>query len=260
MAVAQNDEEKALAKTGMMSVQTMQKGKDWLGMVEENFKEALSFSTQLPEPYFELGLAYKRSFNIPRSKLAFDQVIQLNKGLVGEAQEQLSILNKMDKAMAGTELGRQIVLVDRITRAQTAALLIAETEIDDLLGLLPVRSSGTSALSPGNREKPLPRDVAGHELEGLILEALHLQIQGLNTYGDGTFGPDEYVTRAGFAVIIADIISRSQEVALLMPTGSPFKDVRPDSPYYKAIMISTEGTNVMDAKGIFSKPWGPFQG
>ena len=260
MREAQNDEEKALAKTGMMTAQMMQRADGWLEKVEENFKEAVAFSTRLPEPYFELGLAYKRSFDIRRSKLAFEQVIHLNKALVGEAQEQLVILNKMDEAMARTDLGKRIVLVDRITRAQTAALLVAETEIDDLLVLSPARFPGSTASSSGNGEKRLPKDVPGHEFEVFVQEVLHLRIHGLNTYADGTFGPDEYMTRAAFAVIVADIVSRSQDVPLPMPMVSRFKDVRPDSPYYKAIMISTEGTKVMDAKGNLFETMGTLSG
>ena len=260
MSVAQKDEERALARTGMMSLRMMEKGKDWLEMVEENFKHALAFSTHLPEPYFELGIAYKESFQIPHSKLAFTKVIEINKALAGEAQEQLLILNKMDKAMAKSELGMTILLVDRITRAQTAALLIAETEIADLLEPGPAGSPESSALSLKKDGVPLPTDVLGHPFEGLIRKALQLRIQGLSTFSDGTFGPDEYMTRAGFAVIIADIISRFREVSLFLPTGSRFKDVRPDSPYYKAIMISTEGAKIMDAKGDLFETMGTLSG
>jgi hypothetical protein len=260
MRVAEKDEERALARTGMMSLRMMEKDKDWLEMVEENFKHALAFSNHLPEPYFELGLAYKRSFEIQRSKVAFEQVIKINKTLVGEAQEQILILNKMDKAMAKTELGRRILLVDRVTRAQTAALLIAETEIDDLLELIPARSY-ESAVSPlGKEGVSLPSDVSGHGFEGFIQKALQLRIQGLSTFSDGAFGPDEYVTRAGFAVIIADIISRFPEVSLFLPTDSRFKDVRADSPYYKAIMISTEGAKIMDARGDLFETMGTLSG
>jgi tetratricopeptide (TPR) repeat protein len=260
MSVAEKDEERALARTGMMSLRMMEKGKDWLEMVEENFKHALAFSTHLPEPYFELGLAYKRSFEIQRSKVAFEQVIEINKTLVGEAQEQLLILNKMDKARAKTELGRSILLVDRVTRAQTAALLIAETEIDDLLELVPA-GSPESVAPPFRKEGvALPSDVSGHVFEGFIQKALQLRIQGLSIFSDGTFGPDEYMTRAAFAVIIADIISRFREISLFLPTGSRFKDVRPDSPYYKAIMISTEGAKIMDAKGDLFETMGTLSG
>lgn len=260
MRVAEKDEERALARTGMMSLRMMEEDKDWLEMVEENFKHALAFSNHLPEPYFELGLAYKRSFEIQRSKVAFEQVIKINKTLVGEAQEQLVILNKMDKATAKTELGRRILLVDRVTRAQTAALLIAETEIDDLLELVPARSP-ESAVPPLRKEGvSLPSDVSGHVFEGFIGKALQLRIQGLSTFSDGAFGPDEYMTRAGFAVIIADIISRFREVSLFLPTDSRFKDVRADSPYYKAIMISTEGAKIMDAKGDLFETMGTLSG
>ena len=259
MGVAGTDEERALACTGTMTLHMMEKKREWLELVEESFKRALGYSTHLPEPYFELGMAYKESFQISRSKLAFTKVIELNKALVGEAQEQLVILNKMEKATATSEIGRAIVLVDRITRGQTAALLIAETEIGGLLEHLPTRMPESSPF-PIEDAVPLPIDVSGHPFEGFILKALQLRIQGLRTFSDGTFSPEEYMTRAGFAVIIADIVSRIRDVSLSLPMGSRFKDVRPDSPYYRAIMISTEGAKIMDAKGDHFETMGTLSG
>jgi tetratricopeptide (TPR) repeat protein len=259
MGSAGTDEERALACTGTMTLHMMEKRREWLEMVEESYKRALGYSTHLPEPYFELGMAYKESFQITRAKLAFAKVIEINKALVGEAQEQVLILNKMEKATPTSESGRLILLVDRITRAQTAALLIAETEIGRLLGPRPTR---TSESVPHLKEEgvPLPADVSGHPFEGSIQKALQLRIQGLSTFSDGTFGPEEFMTRAGFAVIIADIVSRAREASLFLPMGPRFKDVRPDSPYYKAIMISTEGAKIMDAKGDRFEAMGTLSG
>ena len=261
MALAETDEEKTLACTGMMSLRMMEKGKGWLVRVEEDFKRALTFSTHMPEPYFELGMAYKRSFDIPHAKLAFEKVIQMNKGLVGEAQEQLLILNKMDKAEAKSEVGRLILLVDRITRAQTAVLLIAETDLDEQLERVPAaRPPESSAPSVKKEGVPLPADVSGHIYEDLIQKALRLRIRGLSAFSDGTFGPDEYMTRATFAVIIADIIGRLHEIPLFVPTGLRFKDVRPDSPYYRAVMICTEGAGILDTKGDLFETMGTLSG
>ena len=259
MNVAVTAEEKAMACTGMMNLHGMQRGTDWLGMVEENFERAIAYSSVVPDPYFELGMAYKVSYRISRSRLAFSKVVDLNKSLVGEAQEQLLILKKIDKATPKSDFGRAILLLDRVTRAQVAGLLISETEISDLLKLRSRGSSESAAASRGGTNV-LPTDVPGHALEAMIQKALELRIQGLSAFSDGTFGPDEYMTRAGFAVIIADIISRVWEVPMFLPMGSRFKDVRPDSPYYKAIMISTEGAKIMDTEGSLFEPMGALSG
>jgi len=89
----------------------------------------------------------------------------------------------MDKATAKTELGRRILLVDRVTRAQTSALLIAETEIDDCLNL---SARSLSRLYRFKKRKSLlTSDVSGHVFEGFIGKALQLRIQGLSTFSDG---------------------------------------------------------------------------
>jgi len=45
-----------------------------------------------------------------------------------------------------------------------------------------------------------------------------------------------------------------------VPMGSRFKDVRPDSPYYRAIMISTEGADILDTKGDLFETMGTLSG
>jgi hypothetical protein len=260
---AETNEEKALVCTGMMRLHTLQKGKDWLRMVEENFRQALSFSSDLPDAYFQLGMAYRDAYRLAHSKDAFGKVIALNKDFASEAQAQISALEKIEKVMPRSELGRGIIFVERITRAHVAGLLDAETNIEQYFES---RAAHVQEWSPAwkGRFIPAPSDVASHPLEGIIEKVLQLQIQGLGTFADGTFRPDEYMTRAGFAVIIADIITRVPGVSLFPPSPhvmpSPFKDVRPGAPHFNAIMVATEGAGVMEAEeGVFN-PMGTLSG
>jgi hypothetical protein len=85
---------------------------------------------------------------------------------------------------------------------------------------------------------------------------LRLGIEGLRVYGDGTFGPDEYVTRAGFATMMADILSRGRKepelISRYQGKPSPFKDVRDDATYFGAVMACTAAGGLEAENGVFN--------
>jgi len=73
-----------------------------------------------------------------------------------------------------------------------------------------------------------------------------LKIKGLSAFPNGTFAPNEFITRASYAMMIADVISTISNDASLdtkyIGSVSPFADVRNDLPYFNAIMVcSTRG-------------------
>lgn len=255
--------EKAMAYVGMMNLHTLQRDEGWLGKVEDAYRQALSSSADLPDAYFQLGMAYKRAYRIADSKLAFEKVTEINKSLVTEAEEQLSSIEKIEKAMPRSDLGKEIVLMDRITRAGTAVLLIEETKI---AGMLKSEEARKSERPAPTRDKPvsLPPDVVNHPMRDAIAKIIELDIQGLKTFNDGTFRPDEYMRRADFAMVVADILSRSgvtfSSSQKLQEAVSPFKDVRTDAPYFNAVIVTTIHANVMEAKGGVFNPMGTVSG
>jgi hypothetical protein len=255
--------EKAMAYVGMMNLHTLRRDGGWLGKVEEAYRKALSWSADLPDAYFQLGMAYKRAYRIAESKHAFEKVTEINKSLVAEAEEQLNSIEKIEKARPHSNLGKEIVLLDRITRADAAALLIEETKIPGMLKSGEARKSGRPTPT-GDKTVSLPPDVVNHPMGDGIAKIIELDIQGLKTFNDGTFRPDEYMRRADFAMMVADILGRSggssSSSQKSHEAASPFKDVRTDAPYFSAVIVTTLRAKVMEAKGGVFNPMGTVSG
>ena len=87
--IAKTNEEKALVEVGFMGLYTMQKGPDWVQRVEQSFWAACSLEEDLPEAYFELGMAYKQAHRYSDAEKAFRKVIWIHGSLVSEAKEEL---------------------------------------------------------------------------------------------------------------------------------------------------------------------------
>jgi tetratricopeptide (TPR) repeat protein len=90
-AAVQN-EEKALVEVGYMGLYTMQKGPDWVQRVERSFASASSLAEDLPEAYFQLGIAYKQASRFTDAERAFKKVIWIHGSLYSEAKEELESL------------------------------------------------------------------------------------------------------------------------------------------------------------------------
>jgi len=93
--VAEQNEEKALVEVGFMGLHTMQKGPDWIQRVEKSFTAARALAGNLPEAYFQLGMAYKQAHRFVDAEKAFERVIEMNRSLVPEAKEELESLREI---------------------------------------------------------------------------------------------------------------------------------------------------------------------
>ena len=91
---ASSGEQKALAYVGFMRIYTMRKETGWLEQVEERFKDALQWKSDLPQAYFYMGIAYKQADRFTEAESSFNRVIEINQGLVMEAQKELADLQK----------------------------------------------------------------------------------------------------------------------------------------------------------------------
>jgi len=248
---AENKEDKAMAYVGFMRLNSMKKEKGWLEEIEKNFFSATSIMKDLPEAYFYLAMAYKDGFRFADAVKALKKVLDIDKGFIVEAKGQLKILKKIEKTLPKSELGRRVAVQDHVTRAEMAALLIQELKLDRIF-------------KKGFKKQPIPTDVESHALKAYLEVILKLDIQGLRPFPDGTFGPDEYLYRANYAMIIADIIAKIENDSSLNSryTGdtSPFRDVHTDAHYFNAIMVCTTRGRVMEAKNGIFNPMGKVSG
>lgn len=87
-------EDKALSYVGFMYLYTTQKDSGWLKKVEEEFSKVILLIEELPEAYFQMGVAYKQAGRLTESEEAFKQVLIINKRLVPEATKEIEGLRK----------------------------------------------------------------------------------------------------------------------------------------------------------------------
>jgi tetratricopeptide (TPR) repeat protein len=90
-------EDRALARVGLMRLQTLQSRGDWLAKVEELFARTVGEVELLPEAYYYLGLAYKQANILDEAERALQKVVDINTRLVPQAQTELELLRRLEE-------------------------------------------------------------------------------------------------------------------------------------------------------------------
>ena len=263
---AKTDDEKLLVYVSRIRYYTQSKlEKKWLVLARDEFDDAVKMDPKHSPAYYFMGLAYKAALEFNQAAQMFAKVIDLKSDYVGEADTQWNIMQKIQRAMPGSINGKIIAIVDRITRADAAALFMEELRIDVLYKKRTIKSFDTSFKDPGQAAakpgKPTAKDIADHPLKADIEGILEVSVRGLENYPDGNFHPGELVTRAAYAMMLEDILIKvTGDNALatkFIGSTSPFPDLRPDLPYFKAVMVVTS-RGIMEAKDMTSGEFAPL--
>ena len=146
--------------------------------------------------------------------------------------------------MPGTATGKQIALVEKINRADAAALFLEELKIDVLYKKRTPKTFDTSFKDPEKAAqktqlaKLTAKDIANHPLKVDIEGILEIGVRGLENDPNGNFIPGDVVTRAEYAMMIEDILMKvsgdNQLANKYIGSTSPFPDLRSDLPYFNA--------------------------
>ena len=223
---AQGDEQKIAVNVGFMRLYIMGKenvDKNWLKLVEKEFDKAILIDRAVPEPYFHMGLAYKMSYKFGQAADQFSIVLELDNGYIAEADKEYALVQKIERAMPGSKIGKKIALVEKITRADVAALFIEELKIE----------IGIKGLQPFPDHTCKPYQTITRAEFAMMIEDILIKLTGV----------DDLATR-----FIGSI--------------SPFPDLRNDLPYFNAVMICTT-RGIMVAKDLVTgefDPTGPVSG
>jgi tetratricopeptide (TPR) repeat protein len=253
-------EEEYRVYVGWIRLHTALGREGWLKDSEKAFFLASSMRADDPEAYFYMGLAYKKGYKIEEARAAFLNVLELRKGLVLHAENELKILKKIESANPGSDFARKMVVSGHVNRAEMAALLYYELGILDLL---------KKDFSSSERKTHLPRgaagaaDIADHPLRSVLEAILELKIKGLSLYRDGTFDPNGIVTRSAFSMTVADIIGRTQKGSGMerqTSKRSPYLDVKDDAPYLGAILVCVAWVGGLEAENQMFNPMGAIAG
>lgn len=230
----------------------------WIEEVEDNFKDARRLKVdnekllyyRVPEAadYF-MGSAYLEAGQFQNASERFAAVLNARSSGRWHAPSEAAwkrtdrVLRALEGAALG-EAGRRAALLDKVTRADMASLLVAGLEIEKLF------SAGPSAAVF------VPSDLATGPFREEAAAIVRLNIRGLEVSYDPSsraylFRPSEPVKRKELAMVLEDIVIRitgdeGLSRAFLGHAESPFVDVEPSAPWYNAVMtVTTRG--IMDA-------------
>ena len=247
------------AHVGMIRLYSMQRAGDWLKEAEDEFEAGKKKDAASPELYFHMGKAYKVAFEFDKAAVAFKKVLDLNKDFVGEASQEWALVQKIQRAAPGTKIGKQIALIDKITRADVAALFIEELNLEKLYKAGKTKEydasfkppEGTALAADTITKTPPAMDIVNHPLKADIDAAINLGIRGLEPFPDHTFAPGMVISKANYAMMVEDIlikVSGDEKLATkFIGAVSPFPDVRSDHYAFNSIMVCTT-RGLMEAK------------
>ena len=263
---ANNDEDRIFVHVSRIRYYTQSKSeKKWLNLSKNEFDHAMKLDPRHAPAYYFMGLAYKVGLDFNQAGVMFTKVLELKTEYVAESDIQWNFIQKVQRAMPGTTTGKQIALVERLTRADAAALFMEEFKIEKLYKKRTPKIFDTSFKYPENvTAKPVKitaKDIADHPLRTDIEGILKLGVRGLENYPDGNFHPAELVTRAAYAMMIEDIlikVSGDNSLATkFIGATSPFPDLRADLPYFNAVMVVTS-RGIMEAKDLTTAEFAPL--
>ena len=263
------------ANIGMIRLFSMQRAKGWVQEAENEFREAEKRDPNSSPLYFYMGMSYKAALDFDKAAPLFEKVIALNKEFTGEANAEWAVIQKIQRAAPGTEIGKKIALIDKIDRADIAALFDQEMNLEKLFTKRGVKTYDTSFKAPAESSTALTTekiikmdaatDIADNWLKPSIETILKLQVRGLEAGPDHMFEPTKKITKAEFALMLEDIlikVSGDEKLATkFLGATSPFPDIRNDQYFFNAAMTATSrGFIEADkATGEF-KPGDPVSG
>jgi tetratricopeptide (TPR) repeat protein len=284
---AKTDDEKLFVNVARIRYYTSNKSEQkWLESAKSQFDEAVVIDSKHTPAYYFMGLAYKEGLQFNQAVEMFSKVVQLKTDHVADADAQLKFLQKIQLARPSTEAGKRIALVERITRADTAALFMEELKIKELFKkpevkvtetpskeavkdtdkvadttLKEVRKVLADVLAPAP-VKLLANDIADHPFKKDIEGVLETGVRGLENDPKSNFNPNEVLSRGEFAIMLEDILMKltgeKDLAARYVSSKSLFPDVPADMPYFNAI-ISVTSREIMEAKNVKTGEFAPLK-
>jgi tetratricopeptide (TPR) repeat protein len=221
---------------------------DWRLMktVRADAKRAKLLEPQNPAIPFYYGEAALYALEFDEAAEQYSQVMALKSGFEQQADQRWRLLQKARRAAPVTDLGKSIVLVEELSRADMAGLLAEELNIARFYTkTTPITEAAfkTPEQAEDEGETVVPEDIAGHPLQADIEEVVQYGVQGLEVYPDGDFRPDEHVSRVELALMLQDLIVRAMRDDELstkhVGQKSPFPDLPSSHPAFNAAMVVT---------------------
>ena len=220
----------------------------WLPIALKAYQQAAKLNPERPDIYFHRGRTLLKANELESARMSFTEVIKLNKGpLVKEALIEVERIQAIERASPGSKLGIKIALVDEITRAELAVLLLEELQLAELIEQRGRGAPASAPFAPPGQDPQAnvhPVDAVTSWARPWIEEVLALGVPGFELMPDQTFRPDEPVTRANYARVTAGVlilITGDPALATMyVGNSSAFPDVRSDSYAFNAIALNVD--------------------
>jgi tetratricopeptide (TPR) repeat protein len=235
--------------------------KDWVEDAIDMYDKVIKkLDPENSEAYYRKGWTLKYAFKFREAAEQFKKVLDLDKEFTKEADAQWKIMQDIERAAPGSKIGMKIALVEKISRADVAALFMSELDAARLIEKKRPKVYDTKFKAPEDARKLEAQktvkmakmtDINDHWARNFIQEVVDLQVRGLEPYPDHTFRPDLLITRGEYAFMLEDIliaILRDESLATkhIGATETRFPDVNPSAPFYNAICNMVD-KNIMDA-------------
>jgi tetratricopeptide (TPR) repeat protein len=247
------------ARVGMIRLYSLQMAKDQkqagdlVKSAERDFKAANEKEPNNPRLHYYMGLCYKMALDFDKAATMFRAVLDMNRDFVGEANAEWAVVQKIQRASPGTEIGKKIALIEKIDRADIAALFDQEMNLEKLYTKRGAKTYDTSFKAPAESSTKMntetvvkmapATDIDDNWLKPSIETILKLQIRGLEAGPNHTFEPTKLITKAEFAVMLEDILIKvkgDENLATkFLGAATTFPDVRNDQYYFNAAMTAT---------------------
>lgn len=238
---------------GMQMAKEQNKVKDLAKSAEKEFKAADKKEPNNPRLHYYMGMCYKMALDFDKAAPLFRAVLDMNREFTGEANAEWALIQKIQRAAPGTDIGKKIALIDKIDRADIAALFDQEMNLEKLFTkrgsktydttFKPPTESTTAMQTETVTKMAAATDINDHWLKPSIDTVLQLRIRGLEAGPNHKFEPDKLITKSEFALMLEDIlikVSGDEKLATkYLGATSPFPDVRNDHYAFNAIMMTT---------------------
>lgn len=268
---AKTDEEKGHAHNAAIQVYLNLKlpADEWHEKAEDHYEDAVELMPTAPGPHFYMARAESERFNFNKAATLYHKVLEINTKYKEEANAELAIVQKIQRAQPGSNFGKQVAFVQKLTRADVAGLFIAELRLDRLYNnktktfdtsfQTPTNQKGFEADRMAKAQEAL--DIGGHALEDTIREIIKLKVKGLEPDPSHKFYPNKEITRGEYALMIQDILVKVTGDPTIQTkyigTDSSFPDVRSDVYYYNAARVMVE-RNLMQVTNKVTGEFAPL--
>jgi Tfp pilus assembly protein PilF len=248
------DGKSAEAHVMMGRILTIQrKGDKWWEDAIKEYDKAIELAPNADMAWYYKGDTYKMAYKFADAATAFRKVIELKGEYAKQANEAWEVVQKIERAAPGTEVGSKIALIPQISRADLTVLFMEEMKLKELMDKRRQKVYDTGFKAPDNpqefKQPGAPQaaaatDIDNHWAKNWIKDVIDLDVPGLKPFPDHTFKPNDLITRADFALVIQNIIimiSNDQSIATkYFGEQSHFPDVRSDHYAYNAIALCAE--------------------